>query len=112
MTLTAKKQGNTLIIQVENDRIDASGALGFKDEFVSLVSDDSDRVILNLENVEFIDSSGLGAVVAAMKTLKKSQKMDLAALHPIVRQVFKLTKLDTVFDIFENADAALNQQSL
>ena len=59
-----------------------------------------DRVILDLSEVKFIDSSGLGAIVAAMKQLGQGRKLDLAGLTPMVDKVFRLTRMDTVFDLY------------
>ncbi len=49
------------------------------------------RVILDLSSVKFIDSSGLGAIVAAMKQLGSGRRLDLAGLTPVVEKVFRLT---------------------
>jgi anti-sigma B factor antagonist len=60
-----------------------------------------------LSQVEFLDSSGLGAVVAAFKAKKLDQSLELVALQPAVKKVFRLTRMDTVFSIHENAIAAI-----
>ena len=64
-------------------------------------------MILDLSGVIFIDSSGLGAVVAAMKQLNGVRKLDLAGLTSNVDKVFRLTRMDTVFRIYPSLDDAL-----
>jgi anti-sigma B factor antagonist len=60
-------------------------------------------VILDLAQVDFLDSSGLGAVVAVMKVLGPTRKLELAGLTPTVEKVFRLTRMDQVFTIHASA---------
>ena len=87
------------IIHVNAARIDAPVALQFKEDMRTLTARADGRFILDLEQVDFIDSSGLGAVVASMKQLRPGQTLELAALQPIVEKVFRLTRMDSVFEI-------------
>lgn len=64
-----------------------------------------ERVVLDLSDVTFLDSSGLGALVAAMKLIAP-QRLDLAGLTPNVARVFRLTRMDTVFVIHPTAAEA------
>ncbi|MEO0750522.1 MAG: STAS domain-containing protein, partial [Pseudomonadota bacterium] len=81
----------------------------FKDAVRAATAEGSDRVVLDLGHVRFVDSSGLGAIVSSMKHLGQGRKMDLAALNPDVDKVFRLTRMDTVFDIYTNLEAATGQ---
>jgi len=89
------------VIRVDEDRIDSLVAIQFKDAVRALVDPEASRVILDLGRVSFIDSSGLGAVIAAMKGLGPGQRLELAALSPVVDKVFRLTRMDSVFAIHE-----------
>lgn len=104
MELTVETTPAATIIRVNASRIDAPTALQFKENMRSLTSRGSGVFILDLEQVDFIDSSGLGAVVASMKQLLPGQTLELAALQPIVEKVFRLTRMDTIFTIHETAD--------
>ncbi|MBU2963256.1 STAS domain-containing protein [Citreicella sp. C3M06] len=106
MHLTITQDSDPQIIRVDEGRIDSAVAIQFKDAVRSRVSPDASRVVLDLGEVDFIDSSGLGAIVAAMKALSKDQRLDLAALNPMVDKVFRLTRMDTIFVIHESVDAA------
>jgi anti-sigma B factor antagonist len=99
MLLNHELNGKTLVISVEQDRIDAAGAIQFKERMRDLIADPSDRVILDLSKVHFLDSSGLGAVVAVMKLLAPDRKLELACLTTTVEKVFRLTRMDTIFTI-------------
>ena len=65
-------------------------------------------MVLNLKNVELVDSSGHGAIVSAKKFLGTERMLHLAALSPIVAKVFALTRMEKVFRIYPTAEDALN----
>ena len=106
MELTVDPTPTAKIIRVNASRIDAPTALQFKEDMRSITTKGDGRYVLDLQKVDFIDSSGLGAVVASMKQLQSGQTLELAALQPIVEKVFHLTRMDTVFTIHASADKA------
>ncbi|MFY0679025.1 MAG: STAS domain-containing protein [Thalassovita sp.] len=108
MDMSSSRVGDTQIVVVEEDRIDAAVAIAFKDTMRDLTADGDPVVVLDLKSVNFIDSSGLGAIVAAMKLLGQQRQLHLAALMPNVEKVFRLTRMDTVFKIHTSVDDALN----
>ncbi len=107
MDLSSEDTGQTRIVTVHADRIDAAGAIQFKEMMRKTISEGPERVILDLAAVDFIDSSGLGAIVATMKMLGQGRRLDLAGLTPVVEKVFRLTRMDTVFRLYPDRDAAL-----
>ncbi|MBO6883483.1 MAG: STAS domain-containing protein [Marivita sp.] len=107
MELIVEHHAAATLIRVNATRIDAPTALHFKEEMRSTTGKDEGRFILDLQHVTFIDSSGLGAVVASMKQLRPGQTLELAALQPIVDKVFRLTRMDTIFAIHADADRAV-----
>ena len=109
MDLIHAQQGEYLVVTVNAARIDASAALGFKDS-MNAIDESNSKILLNLEQVEFIDSSGLGAVVSVMKHLGKVRKMDLCALTPTVEKVFRLTQMDSIFAIYATLEQAVSDQ--
>ena len=108
MNLTSTVKDGIHIVTVTAPRIDSAIAIQFKEEMRLLTEHGPDRVVLDLSAVEFIDSSGLGAIVAAMKQLDGGRRLDLAALTPVVQRVFSLTRMDTVFRIYPSTRAALS----
>ena len=99
------------IVTVPERRIDAAAALRFKDAMRVVTADGPNHVVLDLSNVDFVDSSGLGAIVAAMKQMGPGRRLDLAALTPDVAKVFRLTRMDTVFVIHDRADGAARRHA-
>lgn len=99
MNLHTEHQGEVLLITVMDDRIDAASAIQFKEMMREIVTTPSARVVLDMSNVGFLDSSGLGAVVAVMKALGPVRRLELSGLTATVEKVFRLTRMDTVFVI-------------
>lgn len=106
MELTVDYRPTGQIIRVNAARIDAPIALQFKEDMRGLTATGAGRFVLDLKQVEFIDSSGLGAVVASMKQMRADQTLELADLQPIVEKVFRLTRMYTIFTIHASADEA------
>jgi anti-sigma B factor antagonist len=111
MKLSTRTEGQLHIISVMEDRIDAAVARAFKEAMRDMIEDGPPPVvILDLGQVNFIDSSGLGAVVATLKLLLPDRSLTLAGLTPSVDRVFRLTRMDSVFPLFPTLDAALAAQ--
>ncbi|RVT82137.1 anti-sigma factor antagonist [Rhodobacteraceae bacterium CCMM004] len=107
MELETRATSEVLIVSVGEARLDAAAAVRFKDALREAAEGGPPRVILDLSGVEFLDSSGLGAVVGAMKQLQPEQRLELAGLRGTVAKVFRLTRMDRVFRIHHTADDAL-----
>jgi anti-sigma B factor antagonist len=109
MNLSSRTEDKLRIVSVEGERIDAAVAIEFKDAMRAQTDGGPETVILDLSTVGFIDSSGLGAIVASMKHMGKDRTLALAGLTPTVDKVFRLTRMDSVFSLFATLDGALNE---
>ncbi len=103
MNLVSETIDGAQVVRVNEDRIDASVAIQFKDRMREIAGASAGRVILDLSRVGFVDSSGLGAIVAVMKFLAPACKLELAALTPTVGKVFHMTRMNSVFAIHADA---------
>ncbi len=99
MQLFAEPRDDILIVRAMDNRIDAAVAIQFKEHMRELIKAAPPRVMLDLSGVTFLDSSGLGALVAVMKLLGPDRRLELSGLTPSVERVFRLTRMDTVFTI-------------
>lgn len=99
MELVAEQRDGVLIVRAMEDRIDAAGAIQFKERMRGLMQTGEARVVLDMSRVNFLDSSGLGAVVAVMKLLGPDRRLELAGLTPTVQKVFRLTRMESIFTI-------------
>jgi anti-sigma B factor antagonist len=108
MQLLAEQRDGLLIVRAVDSRIDAAVAIQFKELMRDLVKAAPPRVMLDLSGVTFLDSSGLGAVVAVMKLLAPDSRLELSGLTPAVEKVFRLTRMDTIFTIHRSVPGDLN----
>lgn len=109
MNLRKDITNGVLVLTPDSERIDAASAIHLKDQFREATAGADCRVIIDLAGVNFMDSSGLGAMVSALKLLK-GRKLELASLTPVVEKVFKLTRMDQVFIIHPDLDSALAEK--
>ena len=93
---------------LNEDRLDAALAVRFKDALKTIVDEGADNMVLDLSNVAFMDSSGLGAVVAHLKYMGAEKSFEICGLTPTVEKVFKLTRMDSIFKISETLQIAVS----
>jgi anti-sigma B factor antagonist len=85
-----------------------AGAPSLKEAVTAVVKDGPPKVVIDLEGVSFVDSTGLGSVIAALKLVRSSKgDLRLAAPNQQVRVVLELTTLDRVFPYFATVEEAL-----
>ena len=107
MELSTKTVDPVLIVSVNEDRIDAAVAIEFKDAMRAETLDGPKIVVLNLSSVNFIDLSGLGAIVASMQHMGQDRTLALAGVTSNLDKVFHLTRVDTAFSLFATLEGAL-----
>lgn len=105
MSVTNPVSG-TAFVTFEVPRLDAAVASELKDKLAGLVSDGARRIVLDFEMVEFLDSSGLGALVGARKLMGATGKIEIARPTSKVLKVLKLTRMHQVFTITEDLPIA------
>lgn len=110
-----KHDGQVAIIEPQQRRIDASFSSHFREDVESLIERGHKKIVLNMKHIEFVDSSGLGAVMSIkrlMKQLGSNQSLVLCHMSDMVWNVFKLAQIDKMFTVClteEEAIAKLNQ---
>ena len=108
MNLHAEVRNSVVVIEVREERLDAHNAGDLKVEMQRLYTEGNKNLIIDLKDVRFIDSSGLGALVSGFKNAISQQgSLKLASLQPQVKSMFELTRLHRVFEIFPTTGDAL-----
>ncbi len=113
MKVEERNQGDVLIIKALEERIDARIAPEFKERMAQPIDNGSMLIVLDLSKVDFIDSSGLGAIISTLKRLNNKsgdgRKVELliCGLQDAVKTMFSLTRMDRIFQIFDNEQNAL-----
>ena len=104
----ALTQGYQLIVLQPQGRLDLQGGKALENQLVGLVPQPHDLWVIDLAQVDFMDSSGLVALVTGLKAARKSGcRLILCNVQASVRLIFELTQLDSVLEIFESYDAVL-----
>lgn len=103
MNATASRDEIT-VIDVDVDRLDAVAAPTLKTRLQAQVDASTRKILLNLERVAFMDSTGLGVLVSLIKMLGKDGAIAVTGVQPSVRRLFELTRLDTIFRISDGID--------
>ncbi|MEH2467989.1 STAS domain-containing protein [Nostoc sp.] len=81
-------------------------------EVSGIVANGTDILLLDMKEVKFIDSSGLGALVSAMQIVRNANgKLFVCSISDQVRMLFELTKMDRIFQTFTDQDE-FNRQVL
>lgn len=87
-------------------RLDTVGGDALQQQWATLASQQYKVWIVDLSRIEFIDSSGLVALVSGLDAATRSEiKLILCGLRPSARLIFEITQLDQAFSIFENYEA-------
>ncbi len=89
-------------------RLDVAGAPALREAVGDAVKNGPPRLVIDMEGVSFVDSTGLGSVIAALKLVRSSKgDLRLAAPNQQVRVVLELTTLDRVFAYYPTVEDAL-----
>jgi len=107
MQIQEKNLADMLVIKPLVKRIDASFAAEFKTVISNRINSGNMKILLDLSEVDFIDSSGLGAIVAMLKTLGGKGSLTICGLKETVDTLFRLSRMDKIFRIFASEEEAL-----
>ena len=101
------REGTVPVVVPRVKRLDASVAPAFKAQVVDLVQAGERRLVIDLAPLDFLDSSGLGALVSILKALGSQGTMAVCGARGGVLSLFKLTRMDKVFAIEADRPAAV-----
>ena len=108
MTLKPRRIDDVVILDLSGRITISEGTLVLRNEIQKLLNAGDAKFLLNLADVDYIDSSGLGELVSSFTTVRnKNGQLKLLNLTRRVRDLLQITKLLTVFDTFDNETEAL-----
>ena len=103
----AQKQNNDITIFNIDGDIDINSSPEMREAFEDIANAKTMKIVVNLSNVSYVDSSGLATLVEMLKkTRSYDAKLRLANLAPKVKSLFEITKLEQLFDIFDTEEEA------
>jgi anti-sigma B factor antagonist len=100
MKITERKSGDVTVLDIEGKILLGEGDVQLKRKIDELVERNEIKVVLNLENVPYMDSGGLGEIVRSYTTATKR-----------ISDLLMITKLITVFEIFDDEPSAVSSFS-
>ena len=101
--------GNTRVVEINIKDLDSSVGTAFKDHLISAFEAADDLiVILDFAKVRFLDSSCLGALLAAFRQTGSATKVVLSGAEGAVAQVFQISRVEKVMRVAESLDQALD----
>jgi anti-sigma B factor antagonist len=108
MELETHDDGVVTIITVRGDLVIGDAETSFKKTVTRLIDEGRVNLLVDLSSVGFLDSSGLGALVRALtNTQKEGGQTKLLNAGPQIRKLLQMTKLDSVFEIHQDMEAAV-----
>lgn len=113
MKIEIERPREKKIVVIPHGRVDVQTAPALKKQLRDLVDADGLTIIVDLNQVDFIDSSGLSALVSGLKSLREREgTLHVCQPNPQARTALRLTLLDRVFSIFPTLDQALEEGEL
>jgi anti-sigma B factor antagonist len=109
LNINERRVGNVTVLDIDGNLRIGEGSIVLQKAIRRLLQEGQNRILLNLSRVEYIDSSGLGELVAGHVAMgKKGGEIKLLHLTHRVRELMTITKLLTVFDAYEDESEALD----
>jgi anti-sigma B factor antagonist len=107
LTLSTREVDGTTIVAVGGE-IDVYTAPKLRDRITELVGDGIFNIVIDMESVEFLDSTGLGVLVGGLKKVRAHDgSLELICTQDRLLKIFRITGLAKVFVIHDSADGAL-----
>ena len=108
MNITLDNKDGSTVVRFHEERLDAHNSKELKDYLLELLDNGAKNLILDLSEVRFVDSSGLGALLSGHKNAGlRDVRFALAGVQSRVQSMFELTRLTRVFDIYPGVEDAL-----
>ncbi|MGZ5368645.1 anti-sigma factor antagonist [Aeromicrobium sp.] len=107
LSLNTRTQGQFQVIEVGGE-VDVYTAPKLRDSIVTAVDDGHNRLVIDVEKVDFLDSTGLGVLVGSLKRVRaEGGSLDIVCTHERILKIFAITGLDKVFGLHTTVDAAI-----
>ncbi|MEL6821674.1 MAG: STAS domain-containing protein [Calditrichota bacterium] len=108
MKVKEKMEGDVAVLTVSGNMMGGPETSALHDKVKSLISDGIKKVVIDIKGVKWMNSSGLGVLMACMSSLQQADgKLKLASVTEKVKSILIITKLVEVFDTFETAERAV-----
>lgn len=108
LNITERQAGDVTILDMDGKVTIGEGSVALRSAIRRLLGEGKSKILLNLGNVGYVDSSGIGELVSSFTAVnKEGGTLKLLNLTQKIQDLLAITKLLTVFDVFENEGDAL-----
>ena len=105
--LVVREQDAWAVLTVSGE-IDIATAPSLRERLHGLLAEDKSQLVVDLDDVGFLDSTALGVLVGVLKRARsEGGEVRIVCTQPRVRKVFEITRLDSAFDLFDSVDEAV-----
>ncbi|OGF68206.1 MAG: anti-anti-sigma factor [Candidatus Fischerbacteria bacterium RBG_13_37_8] len=109
MELSYKELGDITVVQVSGRITLGEGDVKLRDAIYNLLKENKGKIVLNLGDVSYIDSAGIGELISAYTAAKRNgAELKLLNLTKKIQDILQITQLLTIFEVFNNENEALN----
>ncbi len=109
LSLSTRDVADRSVVEVAGE-IDVYTAPQLRERLINLVESGARQVVVDLGRVEFLDSTGLGVLVGALKRLRSAGgELSLVCAQERLLKIFRITGLDRVFTLYDSVDAAVGR---
>lgn len=108
LRMTDREVGGVTVVDLEGRIVLGEESNSFRERVKGLLANNHKKIVLNMSNVTYIDSAGLGTLVATFHSARsQGGTLKLSNLGSKFKEVLQVTKLMTVFDVYDNEAAAV-----
>lgn len=102
------RRDDVVILQIVGD-IDMHSSTELRGELLEIAQEPPAKTIINMSEVDFMDSSGVAVLIEALQLHRRnSGRLKLVGINPRVRSIFEISRLDTIFEIYDSEDEAVS----
>jgi anti-sigma B factor antagonist len=99
--------GNAVIVDLAGE-IDMNSSTHLREQLLEILHKKPRLTIINLEQVTFMDSSGLAVLIEMMQiTNRQATQLKIVALNERIRSIFEISRLDSIFSIYDTEEEAI-----
>ena len=109
LNIRERQAGDVTILDMDGKITIGEGSVALRSAIKRLIEEGKKKILLNLGKVSYVDSSGIGELVSSFTTInREGGQLKLLNLSQKIQDLMTITKLHTVFDVYDDETAALN----
>ena len=109
LNISERQAGDVTVLDLDGRITIGEGSVSLRGAIRRLIEEGKKKVLLNLKGVSYMDSSGIGEMVSSFTTInREGGQLKLLNLQAKIKDLMAITKLLTVFDVYDDETSALN----